>query len=256
MTIFMKVLPRFALRPTQLLVLSLFIAPLAYSADKVLWNLNFDDLTGKALEIAPFDAAKENTQPQAIKTDPENPLIGVATLGQLSDKPLRWVKASKANYTPGIKLLMGDVLKSGKMVFEADIDFVSWKPPGKQPFETLLSVGVLNSAGEIAYRLNFTAFTNGNVNVSSVGLSEAGVMIPNSERSFPMGSAMKVFIEIDFAKKMFSASVNGNFLADGLVDGLYSEARGFLFTDGTAIGGNYGGQSEIAIDNIKVTHTE
>jgi len=253
----MKILPRFALRPIHILALSLFLAPLAYSADKVLWNLNFDDLPpGEELEVTPFDSSTSNPRPQVVKKDPENLLAGVATLGQLADKPLRWVKASKSNYTPGFKLLMDDVLNSGKVVFEADIDFVSWTPPAKQPAETILSIGVLNSAGEIAYRLAFAALSDGNIRVLGEGLLEAGQKPPKGERSFPLGSVMKIFIEIDFAKKMFSASVNGDFLADGFVDDLYSEARGFALTDGTAIGGNYGGQSEIAIDNIKVTHTE
>jgi len=253
----MKILPRFALRQTRLLVLGLLVAPLAFSADKVLWNMNFGDLApGEELEMAPFDSSKANARPQVLKKDPENLLVGVATLGDLADKPLRWVKASKANYTPGIKLLTDDVLNSGKVVFEADIDFMSWQPPAEQPAETLLSIGVLNPAGEIAYRLSFTALSDGNIRVAGDGLLEAGQKIPRGERSFPMRSVMKVFIEIDFAKKMFSASVNGDFLADGFVDDLYSEARGFAFTDGTAIGGNYGGQAEIAIDNVKVTHTE
>jgi len=257
--IFMKILPRFALHPIHILALSLLLAPLAYSADKVLWNLNFDDLPpGEELEVTPFDSSTANPRPQVVKKDSENLLVGVATLGQLADKPLRWFKtSSKANYTPAFKLLMDDVLNSGKVVFEADLDFVSWQPPASgQPFETLLSIGVLNSAGEIAYRLAFAAVSDGNIRVSGEGLLEAGQKTPKGERSFPLGSVMKIFIEIDFAKKMFSASVNGDFLADGFVDDIYSAARGFALTDGTAIGGNYGGQSEIAIDNIKVTHTE
>ena len=253
----MKILPRLVLRPSQILAFSLLLVPLAHSADQILWNMNFDNLApGEELEMAFFDSSTPNTLPQAVKKDSENLLVGVATLGQLTNKPLRWVKASKANYAPGIKLLMEDIINSGKVVFVADIDFVSWQPPAKQPFETLFSVGILNSAGEAAYRISFTALTGGNIRVSSEGLMEAGEKAPKGERSFPMGSAMKVFIEIDFAKKMFSASVNEEFVADGFVDNLYSEARGFTLTDGTAIGGNYGGQTEIAIDNIKVTHTD
>ena len=253
----MKIIPRFALHPIHILALSLLLAPLAYSADKVLWNMNFDDLApGEELEMAPFDSSAANTRPQAVKKDSENLLAGVATLGQLADKPLRWVKATKANYAPRFDLLMDDVLNSGKVVFEADIEIVSWQPPQTPEFETVLSIGVLNSASEIPYRISFVAISDGRILVRNDGVLDAGQQPPKRESSFPLGSPMKVLIEIDFAKKMFSASVNGDFVAEGFVDALYSEARGFAFTDGTAIGGNYGGQSEIAIDNIKVTHTE
>jgi hypothetical protein len=221
------------------------------TAQQLLFDVDFNDaVVDEAPPRERFDPQATNTRVQTLNEAGTNVVRVVGSLGALDDQPLMLDKAEPTPRTPEVRLVQrsGGIAQSVVQIdLDVMIDYFEASPrfPG---FETLLSLNLINNAGQTFYHLGMRTTDEEGRRGSFTSSAYNG-----GAGRWQLGEVAHVTLWVDLGSGASRLAVDGQTIhqhdADAEVAG--SAIRIIQLRDGTAYGA-YDGLFTAGLDNLQV----
>ncbi len=215
------------------------------------FNVNFNDVAlGKKPAVQPYNRNAGNATAPTRLTELEPGLVKVVEkTATLTDRPLLFnLGLSSSSATELVFDGGNNLVTSGTVLIDFDLEPVSYKPTSDGKIETVFSVRITGNSGIDIASINL-ASTSANSGFMALYTSENPQRIELG--NYELGKLYKFALVLDLTAGELSVSINGELRADKVKINVANAYRLVRFRSGQAVGGRDGALT-IALDNIHI----